>query len=76
MSATVNLRRIFQYRIDSLPIPILQHAVKAGFTSGMTSNPSPLFHLQHNDIRIAVQPYLMHRLHMAGFLTFVPQFAP
>src|SRR5574337_212852 len=73
----VDVLRVFQNRIDDLPLAIGKVALEeAAMTPRMAGDASLLLHLQQNHVVVAVHADFHHLLHVARLLALVPQLAP
>src|SRR3989344_5882339 len=66
---------IFQDRVDSRPVAVLENAVEAALAAGMTGNVANLLDHQDDHVGVAVQAHLMQGLHMTGLFALAPQLA-
>src|SRR5690606_32289650 len=74
--AAVDGVRVFQYRLGTDPLAILQGPVKTASPSSMAGNAPLLFHFQQDDIGIAVEADIPEHLLMPGTFALAPEFAP
>src|SRR5471032_1783499 len=75
VSCGIDSVRIFQDRIDSFPVAVLEDAVEATLAAGMAGDVADLLDHQDDHVGVTVQAHLVQGLHVAGLFTLAPQLA-
>src|SRR5471032_243321 len=58
VSCAIDGVRVFEYRVDGLPVAVFEDAIEAALTTGMAGDVADLLDHQDDDVGVAVQAHL------------------